>query len=154
MKLMFCDPTDSSAAGTAGVELPRTGEPEMDNQHLRILMALQRLEESLRGPFPLETLAARLKQLEDLILDHFRAEEALLERSRYPHLLAHRADHEVLIEQGHELLDRFSSPDSPPLVQLPQELVGLLLRHVQGVDLDYAAFLAQEGLLPTPLAGD
>ena len=150
---MPCEPADPSAPGIAGMDLPRTGEPEMDNQHLRILMALQRLEESLRGPFPLETLAARLKQLEDLILDHFRAEEALLERSGYPHLLAHRADHEVLIEQGHELLDRFSSPDSPPLFHLAQELAALLFRHVEGVDRDYAAFLSREGQLPTSPAG-
>jgi hemerythrin-like metal-binding protein len=116
----------------------------MDNQHLRILVGLQRFAESLRGPFPLQTLGARLKQLETLVLDHFQDEEAMLQRIQYPHLAAHQAEHESLIELCHELLDQFSSPESPPLVELPERLLVLFDRHIQGVDMDYAHFLAAQ----------
>jgi hypothetical protein len=55
------DPYDSSPSLVA-LASASLGHGEMDNQHQRIFQVLVRLDESLRGPFPLETLGARLKQ--------------------------------------------------------------------------------------------
>jgi hemerythrin len=121
--------------------LRRTGDPDLDGQHLRILQALQRLDESLRGPFPLVTLAARLKQLDEFVLEHFRDEETRLEQAGYPLLAPHRAEHEVLVERCHRVLDQFSSPDSRPLTSLPEALISMFLLHIAEVDMDYAPFL-------------
>ena len=88
----------------------RIGVDEMDSQHVRIFHALQRLQESLEGPFPLETLGARLKLLEALVLEHFRDEEHLMECRGYPHVLPHRAEHELLIEKCHILLRDYIPP--------------------------------------------
>ena len=120
----------------------RIGVAEMDHQHLRILNAIQRLQESLQGPYPLATLDARLKQLESLTLEHFQDEEMLMERQGYPHVPAHRSEHENIIEFCHNLLKQYGSPDSPPLVRLAEELRTVFFRHIQGVDMDYARFLA------------
>ena len=77
----------------------------MDTQHLRIFQALQRLDESLRGRFPLETLGARLKQLEAFTLEHFRDEEALMEQSHYPLFLPHRAEQEMILDRCHAIVE-------------------------------------------------
>lgn len=121
----------------------RIGVDEMDSQHVRIFHALQRLQESLEGPFPLETLGARLKLLEALVLEHFRDEEHLMECRGYPHVLPHRAEHELLIEKCHILLRDYSTPGSPPLARLPEELRDVFINHIQGVDMDYSRFLAE-----------
>jgi hemerythrin len=106
-----------------------------------IFQALLRLDESLRGPFPLETLGARLQQLEDHILEHFRDEEILMERTQYPLLLPHRAEHEVMVERCRQVVGQFASPDSPPLSDLSEAFIALFLRHIREVDMDYATFI-------------
>jgi hemerythrin-like metal-binding protein len=127
----------------------RIGEPTMDGEHLRLVNALQRLEESLRGPHGLETLAARLRQLEDMTLEHFRNEEELMARVGYPHLDLHRTEHQMLIEHSRGLLGQFSGPDSPPLPDLARRLADVFLHHTETVDRDYAAFLARNGFTGT-----
>ena len=122
----------------------RTGDPVMDGEHLRLLTALERLEESLLGPHGLETLGDRLLHLETLTLEHFRNEEDLMARRRYPHLDLHRAEHQVVIEHCRGLLGQFSSPDSPPLASLAVRLKEVFLHHIETVDRDYAAFLEWE----------
>jgi hemerythrin-like metal-binding protein len=140
---MTLDPEPGTTVLPPSVEaVCHIGVDEMDSQHVRIFYALQRLQESLEGPFPLETLGARLKQLETMTLEHFRDEELLMERRGYPHLLPHRAEHEVLIERCHTLLSDYSSPESPPLVHLPGQLQAVFISHIQGVDMDYARYLA------------
>lgn len=119
----------------------QTGEPVMDAEHLRMFAALERLEESLQGPYPLETLGDRLRQLETLTLEHFRSEEDLMASHGYPHLHLHQAEHEVVIDQCHDLLAQFIGPDSPPLADLAARLKVLFFRHIEMVDMDYVSFL-------------
>ena len=128
----------------------RTGDPSMDGEHLRLLAALQRLEESLRGPHGLETLAPRLRQLEDMTLDHLRNEEDLMAQVGYPHLDLHRTEHEMLIDHWRGLLDLFSGPDSPPLEDLARRLSEAFLHHIQTVDRDYADYLERGGFTGGP----
>ncbi|MDR3673573.1 MAG: hemerythrin domain-containing protein [Holophaga sp.] len=140
---MTSEQADSIPSCFASEDLCRVGDPDLDAQHLRMFHALERLDESLRGPFPLATLGARLKQLEDYVLDHFRDEEARLELIQYPLLLPHRAEHEVLVERCRGLIDQFSSPDSPPLTSLPEIFATIFLAHIRDVDKAYAGFLEE-----------
>lgn len=132
------DPSPDPSAGPC-----LTGHLDMDRQHQRIFQALQRLDESLRGPSPLATLGDRIKQLETMTLDHFRDEEGVMETSGYPHHSLHRIEHQVMEERLHDLIDQYGAPGSPPLTHLCETFVALLLHHIQTVDLDYAAFLEQ-----------
>jgi len=88
---MDVDSADPSPFVEAAAEAQSTGQPDMDRQHQRLLLVLQRMDESLRGPFPLATLGARIKQLEELAQEHFREEEAMLEAvfRRVRKILAH-----------------------------------------------------------------
>lgn len=122
-------------------QLPRIRTSAMDYQHLMIFMAFLRLEESLRGHSPLDTLAPRLKQLETLVLSHFSDEEAVMAAGGYPHLWLHRLEHEKVQEKCADLLKEFGQPDSPPLTGFADALVQMFLHHVQVVDLDYDEFL-------------
>jgi methyl-accepting chemotaxis protein len=141
---MICDQADSALPGKSREDLCSTGNPDMDNQHLRIFQALLRLDESLRGPFPLATLGARLQQLEDHLLEHFRDEEALMEKTHYPLLLPHKAEHELMVERCRQVVGQFASPDSPPLTDLSEAFIALFLRHIREVDMDYANFIERE----------
>jgi len=135
------DMADPGSPASSLETLFQTGNQDMDRQHGRIFMALQRLDESLRGPQPLETLGARLRLLETFTLEHFHDEESLMEKAGYSMLLAHRAEHEFIIERCHGLLEQFSSPDSPPLTSLAENLLDQFNRHIREVDMDFVAFL-------------
>ena len=138
------EPVELNPSAFSREGLRPTGDPDLDAQHLRILQALQRLEESLCGPFPLATLGARLAQLEDMVLEHFRDEEARLEAAGYPLLVPHRAEHEVLVERCHQIMGTYTGPDSPPLASMPEAFVAIFQQHIQDVDADYAAWLERE----------
>ena len=140
---MDLDPAESSPFAEAVAEPPTTGHADMDHQHQRLLLVLQRMDETLRGPFPLATLGARIKQLEELAQEHFREEEAMLEAVGYPHLAFHRDEHLRMEERFHELIAEFASPDSPPLTALCETFLTMFLHHLDTVDLDYAGFLQQ-----------
>ena len=140
---MISDPADPSPSGSTLEALCLTGNQDLDNQHGRIFQALQRLDESLRGAHPLETLGARLRLLETYTLEHFENEEALMEMAGYSLLLPHRAEHELIIERCHALLEQFSAPDSPPLANLSEVLNAHFNRHIREVDMDFVAFLAR-----------
>jgi len=140
---MDVDPADSSPFAAAAAEAQSTGQPDMDRQHQRLLLVLQRMDESLRGPFPLATLGARIKQLEELAQEHFREEEAMLEAVGYPHLGFHRDEHLRMEERFHELIAEFARPDSPPLTSLCEVFLAMFVHHLETVDLDYAGFLQQ-----------
>ena len=143
---MDVDSAESSPFADAATESRWTGQPEMDRQHQRMLLALQRMDESLRGPLPLATLGARLNQLMEMTLEHFREEEAMLQAAGYPHLAFHRAEHGMMEERFHALIAEFASPDSPPLTALCEAFLAMYLHHLDTVDLDYADFLRRQVL--------
>lgn len=145
------DPLDDGTPSVPPTSNPYlTGAPVMDAEHLRLFGALERLEESLHGPHPLETLGERLMQLEALTLEHFRNEEDFLASQGYPHLDLHRAEHQGIIDRCRDLLEDFIGPDSPPLFNLAIRLKILFFRHIEQVDRDYAAFLERGGLTAGP----
>ena len=121
----------------------RTGNPTMDDQHQQIFRTIRSLLQSLQGPFPMETLGARLKQIESLAFEHFRDEEGLMELSRYPMLAVHRAEHELIVDRCHDGIARFAQPGSKPLGVMLEEFVAMFEYHIQKIDMDFVTYLKE-----------
>jgi len=124
-------------------EILETGYPEIDGDHRRLVdecNGLTRLA-SDRGAWheivqASQTLARELSA-------HFRAEEKLLERTRFPRIDAHKEQHHRLEEQLNQLAAFLSNVDgSQPehwkaIKSLREILIDILFRH----DLDYKSHL-------------
>jgi hemerythrin len=67
-----------------------------------------------------------------------------MEKTHYPLLLPHKAEHELMVERCRQVVGQFASPDSPPLTDLSEAFIALFLRHIREVDMDYANFIERE----------
>jgi hemerythrin-like metal-binding protein len=91
----------------------------------------------------MDTLGARLKQIETLAFEHFRDEEGLMELSHYPLLGVHRAEHELIVERCHEGFARFAQPGSMPLSVMLEGFLVMFEYHIQKIDMDFVTYLNQ-----------
>lgn len=118
-----------------------TGVPILDEQHRLLDRVLLSLCQTLQVNATPRDLAARIEQLQCLVMEHFETEEAIMEAGGYPHLGPHRAEHEVVVERLRELYRVHSEPNGPPLLGMIHQAREMLLSHVRTVDLDYAEHL-------------
>lgn len=115
-----------------------TGIPLLDDQHRQIHRMLVGLFQTLEGGQGRPDLVGRIQQIEAQVSEHFQTEEALMETVGYPHVGPHRVDHAVQVERVQELVQRFLSPEAPPLEDLVEAVHTMLLEHIRMVDLDFA----------------
>ncbi|MGA2079282.1 MAG: hemerythrin family protein [Holophaga sp.] len=117
------------------------GIPRLDEQHLqmhRLVTGLIRALEEDPGGAGAED---RFVELFHTTVEHFKTEEDYLEAHGYPDLVAHRFEHELLLDWFRDNLARRGGPSAPPLLQLAREYAEIIQRHQQTVDQAYVAWL-------------
>ncbi|MES9963749.1 MAG: hemerythrin family protein [Candidatus Sedimenticola sp. 20ELBAFRAG] len=118
------------------------GIDELDNEHKALVNLLNRLAGAIQtNPKPpLEEATEMLAELAMETKDHFRNEEACMERSSYPDLHEHHREHVMLCAElkllMRELQDGSEQLDMDLLVQLKQWLIG----HIVTADREFANF--------------
>ena len=121
------------------------GVVEIDGQHQELFARFDRLLTAIQkgsGPAELRTTFAFL---DDYTRRHFRAEEELQRRSRYPHLPMHRDEHrgfEARLSDLKERLEREGATED--LAHLTSHvLVQWLIEHICRLDRDLAGYLVK-----------
>lgn len=126
-------------------EILETGYPEIDGDHRRLVDECNRLTCLAGDHGSWDEIVEASHALARDFTEHFRAEEQLLERTGFPRIDAHKAQHHRLEEQLNQLAGFLSSVDgSQPehwtaIKSLRDTLVDVLFRH----DLDYKSHLEQ-----------
>jgi len=126
-------------------EVLETGYPEIDGDHRRLVDECNGLTRLAVDHGSWGEIVKASQTLARDFSAHFRAEEQLLERTAFPRIDAHRAQHHRLEEQLSELTTFLSSVDgSQPehwkmIKSLRDTLIDVLFRH----DLDYKSHLEQ-----------
>ena len=72
----------------------KLGKPEIDHQHEDLIRLLNDLHTQWQDGATRVQLAAALETLAGAVLDHFRDEEMLMERHRYPRFASHKFEHD------------------------------------------------------------
>jgi hemerythrin len=127
------------------LEILETGYPEIDGEHRVLVDQCNRLTRLIdEGAAWKEVAAASAALVRDLTA-HFRSEERVLDRTVFPRLDEHKAQHDRLEEQFKRLVDFLGTVDgSQPehwnvAKSLRSGLLDVLFRH----DLDYKSHLEQ-----------
>jgi len=115
------------------------GDARIDAQHRSIFECAGALEADLAGSHPDHTARA-LAFLRRYALQHFTAEEALLQRAGYPELASHRDLHAALAAQVVEAEARFQGrePGAPEAVRA---ILARILDHIRAEDARFASCL-------------
>jgi hemerythrin-like metal-binding protein/PAS domain S-box-containing protein len=117
----------------------------LDQQHLRLVEAYNRLVEAMAAGGRRKERERALAALKEVALTHFGVEETLMERLAYPKTREHQTSHARLIGQINGLSDRIRQGTldfTPPLLDF---LECWLIHHTQDDDRRLALFLKAEG---------
>jgi hemerythrin len=125
-----------------------TGDPEIDAQHRELFARIAQLLEVARDRRARAEVARLLTFLGDYVVQHFDAEERLMEASGYPEAEAHRAEHRELVAAYGRLYQEFKAegPSLQFLVRFENRITAWLREHIHCTDRSLADFLQRESM--------
>lgn len=116
------------------------GHAEMDRQHQSII---QRINECIELVGRDEARASGLKQILDSLneyaVDHFKAEEALLEKNGFPMLSSQQMSHQIYSQKIDHYMEK--DLDTETLASLIKFLHFWWMHHIQIEDMEYKCYL-------------
>lgn len=87
--------------------------PSVDLEHREMIGLINECYESLGGDTDAAAIEQFLGEIHTGISAHFALEEQLMRKSGYPEYEAHKEDHEDLLDEIRDLMDRFiEDPES------------------------------------------
>ncbi|MFQ2327627.1 bacteriohemerythrin [Aeromonas dhakensis] len=120
--------------------------PSMDNQHLGLFEAMNRLYQAVLDKSPAPLRKQRLDELLKLATRHFADEEQVMEQAGYPELRRHKQEHARLLAELDTLMQRNGTDDEEFNMELLVFLKNWLLNHISKVDKQYSGSLRQAGI--------
>jgi len=113
----------------------------LDQQHQALFATVERLYDALRQANGLAVAGEVFSRLLDYSLNHFAAEEALMEKQRYPRLKSHREEHRAFTSELRKFQKDFQAGNKNVVALLLPYLQNWIKVHVQGADHQYGEFL-------------
>jgi hemerythrin len=77
---------------------------------------------------------------------HFDREEKMMEDNDYPDLIAHKAQHKVMIEQVEKFVLLYNERGHDALNEISSFLSDWLINHINGTDKQYSEHLHNKGI--------
>lgn len=87
----------------------KTGNSEIDCQHQELVVMLNRLGRFRCGE---DSFDEAFKELEDYVNNHFKTEEALMEKLNYPEYKEHKACHDRFVEDFEKIYKKADCTDN------------------------------------------
>lgn len=115
----------------------------IDEQHKEIFRRVDALLEACKAGKGKDAVGGMLTFLEDYIVEHFAAEEAIQMQYAYPSYNAHKQEHERFIQSVDELKKKFEKegPSLMTVLETNRTVVDWLVKHIKKVDMDLGAYL-------------
>ena len=118
--------------------------PEIDNQHKRLFELADRLHAAMLVGKANTSLSKLLADLVDYTKHHFSTEERLMQASRYPNYLQHKAEHDKLTTQVLEFQKSFQAGKGSLTIGLMEFLKDWLRHHIGESDRRAAEHLRKK----------
>jgi hemerythrin len=118
----------------------------MDDQHGILMDALNEMRLAAVRGSSREKVSELLDRLIEFTRMHFAGEEQLMERSGFPGLAEHRAEHQSMLAQMIYSAHRLQYGDGVQLGLLLYSLRDGYTRHIEGPDQQYGPWLNERGV--------
>jgi hemerythrin-like metal-binding protein len=120
------------------------GIPAVDHEHRALVRLINDLHGQLAQPgAPEDAVAAFLGEINVRIGAHFALEEKEMRDRRYDQLAAHKADHERLLDEIRDLMDRYEDDQSFDEQELARRLTDWFTVHFRTHDAHLHRYLAK-----------
>jgi len=122
-----------------------TGNGEIDGQHRELFHRIDRLLAASREKRSREEVAQTLTFLGDYVVQHFAAEERMMDETAYPELEAHRAEHARFVQEFGILYREFKAegPSTLFIIRVGNRVTGWLREHIYRTDRSFVEHLRQ-----------
>lgn len=118
----------------------------MDDQHGILMDTVNELRAQMLRGASRASVTQQLERLVEFTGMHFACEESLLERHCYPGLEAHRLEHQRLLTEINQALDRVQHGRESDLQPLLDFLHTWYVEHVEKHDRLYGEWLNAQGI--------
>ncbi len=108
--------------------------PAVDLEHREMIGLINECYERMGSDADTAAIERFLGEIHAGIAAHFALEEQLMQRSNYPEYGAHKEDHEDLLDQIRDFMDRFDEDREAGLRLLQQRLADWFGRHFATFD--------------------
>lgn len=120
-------------------------QPQIDAQHEAIFNLALEIAHIWQDRGNLDELKVLAEKLDKVLHAHFRYEEQLLADIGYPELAAHKAEHQVMLDELQAILDRLHKSQSGTIAGEPglafqNYVLGLTVGHIFNSDMDYCLY--------------
>ena len=124
-----------------------TGHPVIDDEHRKIVDAINAVSDSIAaGEY--ERCAILLDDFLQICIDHFAAEERLLEELEYPGLADHSVFHKELIIKAKAVKILCMDLEAPDNIhRCFDEMATLLIEDVVQGDMQFVSFLIEKNVV-------
>ncbi|MDR5659608.1 bacteriohemerythrin [Serpentinicella sp. ANB-PHB4] len=121
-----------------------------DNQHKKLFELgdhLHDLVSSQSDQDNYDEIMDTLYELKEYTVYHFKAEEALMEKHRYPKLLSHKIEHDLFIDEVNKLFKKDVDDDQVKVsMDILQFIANWIENHILKSDSLYGEFLNKQGV--------
>jgi hemerythrin len=119
---------------------------QFDNQHKELVKLVNELHDAMTAGKGNTVMGDVLNRLIDYTVNHFAAEERLMQQHHYPDYPAHKAEHENLTSKAVEIKQKFDAGKMVLGVEVMNFLRDWLTKHIMGVDKKYGPFFSEKGI--------
>ena len=122
------------------------GIQEIDEQHKVLVGLVNEMHDAIHARHGSEVSREILQRLADYTKLHFAVEESLFRIFDYPGYEEHKAQHDELIREIHELQDKIDTGEGNISFQLLHFLKMWLTQHILDSDKEYSPYLLSAGI--------
>jgi len=110
------------------------GNSLIDGDHQKLIKMINDFHDAMEQGRGNDVIGKVLNNLVIYTKEHFKREEAEMQRIKYPRLLAHKLEHDKLIDEIAQLQASFASGKSMLTIKISKFLRDWLLTHIMQTD--------------------
>lgn len=123
------------------------GVCNFDGHHRELVRLINELHEAMALGRSREIIEYVLTRLIKYAVDHFRAEESVMQAHAYPGLEVHKAEHRKFLQTVRNFQKDYLAGKAMPPIDVMVFLRDWFSHHTQGIDQRYVPFLKQRGVV-------
>jgi hemerythrin len=117
-----------------------------DNDHKKLFSLINSLHDAMSTGKGAEVIQKVVEELVEYTKYHFSAEEALMEKTNYPDLAAHRLQHQEFVKKVNQFQQDLASGKGVQSISVAEFLNSWLTNHIKHTDQKYSAHLNANGI--------
>jgi hemerythrin len=122
------------------------GIPSIDEQHKKLVGMLNELSDAMKVGKDKEVLGPILDGLINYTATHFKYEEDLFDKTRYPEAFVHKREHEALVKQVLDIQSKYKAGAFALSIEVGDFLKKWLTNQILGTDKKYGPHLTSNGV--------